>query len=364
MFENKTTISNNPQKFIWMDMMRGMAIIAIVIHHWLLFMPYENSILATLIHTIAGTFVHLFFVLSGAGLTISYFQKRPFFWREWARRRFVRLVVPYWIIITSTFILVNVFHFAMPTSITKSYSWSVLLTYLTFLRNFYSPAWQLNPTFWFMPVILGLYILFPIFVKILEKYGAIVLLTISVLITYPSIYLFFGLSTNHQSSISVFHLAEFSFGMSLGYLQLFHSEYFDRLKHFRFFCSGILFYMIAWAMARFWEYGPSYDDLLTAAGLSLIILFVCQRLKTLSPHNSVKLLTQFSKESYMMYLIHGPLILYLAKPIFISFIGPEPNSLIMIILSPIFCLIVFLLAKLLSSPINSLTSRLFKNDSL
>jgi peptidoglycan/LPS O-acetylase OafA/YrhL len=152
--------------------------------------------------------------------------------------------------------------------------------------------------------------------------------------------------------------------MSLGYLQLFHPGYFKGLTDFRFLCLGFSLYTIAWAMARFWEYGPSYDDLFTAAGLSLIVLFVFQRLKTLSPHNSVKVLTQFSKESYMMYLIHGPLILYLAKPIFISFIGPEPNSLIMIILSPIFCLIVFLLAKLLSSPINSLTSRLFKNDSL
>jgi peptidoglycan/LPS O-acetylase OafA/YrhL len=365
MFENKTAISDNSHKkamkleFAWMDMLRGIAIIAIVIHHWLLFMPYQNSQLATLIHTIAGTFVHLFFVLSGCGLTISYFQKRHSSWREWARRRFVRLVAPFWIIITSTFILVNVFHFAIPAFITKSYSWTVLLAYLTFWRNFYSPAWQLNPTFWFMPVILGLYILFPILVKTLEKYGAIVLLATSVLITYPSIYLFFGLSTDHQSSIPLFHLAEFSLGMSLGYLQLFHPGYFNRLTGFRFLCSGFLLYTIAWAMARFWEYGPSYDDLFTAAGLSLIMLFICQRLKTLSPHKSVKVLTQFSKESYLIYLIHGPLILYLAKPIFVSSIGFQMNSLMMIALSPIICLIVFLLAKLLSAPMNSLTSHSF-----
>jgi peptidoglycan/LPS O-acetylase OafA/YrhL len=352
--QNKATISENSQKFVWMDMMRGMAIIAIVIHHWLLFMPYEHSRLATLIHTIAGTFVHLFFVLSGCGLTISYFQKRPFSWREWARRRFVRLVAPYCIIITATFILVNLFHLGVPAFIPKSFSWSVLLTYLTFWRNFYNPAWELNPTFWFMPVILGLYILFPVLLKTLEKYGAIVLLAISVLVTYFSIYLFFGLSTNHQSSVPLFHLAEFSLGMSLGYLQLFHPRYFDRLTDFRFFCLGFLLYITAWGMATFWEYGPSYDDLFTAGGLSLFILSFSQRLKTLSPYNSVKLLTQFSKESYMMYLIHGPLILYLAKPIFIRSTGPEVNSLIMIILSPIFCLIVFLLAKLIS-PIISLS---------
>jgi peptidoglycan/LPS O-acetylase OafA/YrhL len=265
--ENKTAISDSSQKYLWMDMLRGMAIIAIVIHHWLLFMPYESSNVATLIHTIAGTFVHLFFVLSGAGLTISYFQKRPSSWREWARRRFVKLIVPYWIIITVTFILVNAFHFVIPTFIAESYSWRVLLSYLTLSRNFYSPAWELNPTFWFMPVILGLYILFPVLVKILEKYGVLVLLAISVPTTYLSILLVFGLSTNHQSSLPLFHLAEFSLGMSLGYLQLFHSGYFDRLTGFRFLCLGLLLYTIAWAMARFWEYGPSYDDLFTAAGI-------------------------------------------------------------------------------------------------
>lgn len=353
-------ISDNSQKFLWMDMLRGIAIIAVVIHHWLLFMPYENSKFATLLHTIAGTFVHLFFVLSGCGLTISYFQKKAFSWRQWVRRRFVILIVPYWIIITLTFILVNLFHFAMPTFITESYSWTAFLAYLTFYRNFYSPAWQLNPTFWFMPVIFGLYVIFPLLVKILQKYGSIVLLTISALITYPSIYLFFKLSISHQSSLPLFHLVEFSLGMSLGYLQLFHPECFNRLTVFKSFCLGILFYTIAWAMATFWEYGPSYDDLFTATGIYLVVLYASRWMTKYSPRISVKVLTQFSQASYLIYLIHGPLILYLAKPIFPGVARFPINSLVMIILSPIFCLIVFLLAKLLSLPMNSLTSRLFE----
>ena len=361
MIENRPTKSNDSQRFDWMDRLRGIAIIGIVIHHWLLFMPYENSKLATLIHTIAGTFVHLFFILSGCGLTISYFQKGNLSWRDWAGRRFVRLVVPYWIIITVTFILVNLAHFTIPAFITKSYSWGVILAYLAFWRNFYGPAWQLNPTFWFMPVILGLYILFPILVKILKKYGGIILLVITALITYLSIYLFFGLSTNHQSSISLFHLAEFSLGMTLGYWQLFYPAFLDRLKDFIFFCLGFLFYTIAWAMVTFWQYGSSYDDLFTAAGVFLITLYACRWITTISPRISVKFLSHFSKQSYIIYLIHGPLILYLAKPIFIKALGLEMNSLIMIIFSPVFCLIVFLVAKLISPPINSLTSHLPKD---
>ena len=53
---------------VWMDMLRSLAILAVVIHHWLLFNPYSSSIrvftnIADLIQTLAGTVVHLFFIL-------------------------------------------------------------------------------------------------------------------------------------------------------------------------------------------------------------------------------------------------------------------------------------------------------------
>jgi peptidoglycan/LPS O-acetylase OafA/YrhL len=47
---------------------------------------------------LAGTVVHLFFILSGCGLTVSYFRKGSVSWREWAKRRFRKIGVPYLII--------------------------------------------------------------------------------------------------------------------------------------------------------------------------------------------------------------------------------------------------------------------------
>ena len=63
---------------VWMDMLRGVSIIAVVIHHWLLFLHDPGSVsffnqVAKFIHDVAGTFVHIFFILSGWGLTVSYF---------------------------------------------------------------------------------------------------------------------------------------------------------------------------------------------------------------------------------------------------------------------------------------------------
>jgi hypothetical protein len=52
---------------VWMDMLRSLAIFAVVIHHLLLFNPYSSSLqifttIADLIQTLAGTVVHLFFI--------------------------------------------------------------------------------------------------------------------------------------------------------------------------------------------------------------------------------------------------------------------------------------------------------------
>jgi peptidoglycan/LPS O-acetylase OafA/YrhL len=57
-------------EIVSMDMLRGVSIIAVVIHHWLLFMHNPGStsfsdVLAEYIHDVAGTFVHIFFILSG-----------------------------------------------------------------------------------------------------------------------------------------------------------------------------------------------------------------------------------------------------------------------------------------------------------
>ena len=72
---------------VWMNMVRGIAISAVVIHHWLLFLPHQSSIsifhtVAELIQALAGTVVHLFFILSGCGLTVSYFRRGDFSWRQ------------------------------------------------------------------------------------------------------------------------------------------------------------------------------------------------------------------------------------------------------------------------------------------
>jgi len=141
---------------------------------------------------------------------MSYFRRGDLSWSQWARRRFKKIIVPYWIVITFTFILVTLANYVSSEFVTDSYSWRSVFTYVTFTRNFYSPGWGLNPTMWFMPVIVGLYVLFPVLVKVLEKYGAFLLLTISTLVTYGSITLCIVLEhpVSHQTALPLFLLPD------------------------------------------------------------------------------------------------------------------------------------------------------------
>lgn len=340
---------------VWMDMLRSLAILAVVIHHWLLFNPYSSSVriftnIADLIQTLAGTVVHLFFILSGCGLTVSYFKKGAVSWREWAKRRFRKIVAPYLIIVTATFVLANFMNFIFPNAVKTSFSPFSLLTYLTYTRNFYSPGWGLNPTLWFMPVIIGLYILFPFLVRTLKKRGPLLLLAISVLITYGSLAacIAIGYPVSHQSALFSFYVIEFSLGIFIGYRIAFYPGPLDRLLGLKMFCLGIVLYVVSWSIQRYWSLGGAFNDLFTAAAVFLMTLNLCWLLVRLSPQKMANFSKVVSKHSYVMYLIHGPLILYVMKPLLVQAVKTPINSLVMVFLACLYCGLIFVLARFIS----------------
>ena len=212
----------------WMNGLRALAVVGVVIHHWFLFVPFGGTdqiigSLAGLVRDVGGTALHLFFLLSGCGLTISRLRQEDFRLGKWARRRFEKIVLPYWAVIICTFCLANLVLYSTGNS-EKGYSWGSLLSYLTFASNHYQTAWEMNPTLWFMPVIVGLYIFFPFLVKVLKKYGAMVLLIFTGVVTYGSIVIFrfFDYDIEHMTAVFLFFVLEFAMGMVLGYLTVIH----------------------------------------------------------------------------------------------------------------------------------------------
>jgi peptidoglycan/LPS O-acetylase OafA/YrhL len=85
--------------FISITLVRALAIAGIIIENyhnnlrWLEEFTLSDFFTASA-SSVAGTFVHMFFILSGYGLTLSILKKGSVSWTAWARERFRKIVVP------------------------------------------------------------------------------------------------------------------------------------------------------------------------------------------------------------------------------------------------------------------------------
>ncbi len=352
---------------ISLDILRGVAICAVILENWLLFVPGASSIFVfqegvNFVQNVAGTMVHLFLILSGYGLTLSFYKNGSFTWSTWIKKRFVRVVFPYLVIVTLIYFIVVMLYRLCPSLFTKIYSWTTLLAYLTFLRNFYGPGSGFNPTLWFMPVIIGLYALFPFLVFVLRKKGPCTLLIVSGLLTYISITicLLTGYPVTHNTALPFFFVIEFALGMILAFVVTNNNESIHKLMTFKMFCAGIFFYALSWAMRALWDSGDVYNDFFTAIGVLLITLYPCYLFLQVSNGYVVSALRQLSNQSYLMYLLHGFLIIFVVKPL-LGRAGLLPlNPAISLICAILYCCVMFVLASLISKPLNYLMSLLFQ----
>jgi len=355
--------SQNSRSFdaTWIDVVRCIAVNAVVIHHWLFFNSYNSTVkpfnnLAEIIEDVGGTAVHLFFIVSGCGLTISYFTTINFSWESWALKRIVKIGIPYFVITLFTFCLAKAGHIVFPNSVTMNFSWRTLIAYLTFARNFCPSDFELNPTMWYMPVIVGLYVLFPLFIRILKNRGVLFLVVISLLLTYGSITfcLLFGYPVMHQSALPFFFVIEFTFGILIGYKIIFDPRIIKLFADKKALCFGLFFYGTSWMVKKSWILGGTYNDFLTALGLFFLAYPFCQWIIRCLSTKGEKIVKQVSKYSYLMYLIHGPLILFIIRPS-LNEAGFLPlDSLLMVCLGFVFCIVVYFTARIISPIINFL----------
>lgn len=310
--------------FVSINLVRAIAIAAVIIENYVTALPWHtvhsfSDTLASHVTEISGTFVQVFFVLSGYGLTLSYYKNPPDSWLAWARKRIDRIIVPYWIAVIATFVLAKLSTPWMLGGPSGDYSCTTLFAYLTFTRNFYSPGWALNWTLWFMPAIVGLYAVFPLLILILRRYGLAALVVAALLITNGSIALCvaLGYTLQHQNTLPFFFVDEFTLGMAVGFIMYHRPEIIGELMTPKYFILGLAFYALSAAIIKFHLLGDgssAYNDLFTAIGLYLIMLSVCRWIQGAFPKGLLDFFDNISKNSYIMYLLHGPIIYYVLKP--------------------------------------------------
>ena len=340
--------------FVSITLIRAAAIVGIIMENYFSALQWHDSHqlsddFASLFQTVMGSFVQLFFVLSGYGLTLSYFRKPPASWASWAKRRLIKILYPYWIAVIVTFTLAKLSNHWVPGSI-PDYSWTTLFAYLTFTRNFNSSGFTLNPSFWFMPVIVGLYIIYPLLIQVLKRFGLAVLIVSALFAAYGSIALcvLVDYPLAHQNALPVFFVCHFALGMALGKLTQEKPQLIRRMMEPRYFFGGLGFYALSAITLKFQVLGnvsASYNDIITAVGLYLMMLFICHWISTAFSSSLLKSLNGISRHSYFMYLLHGPIIYYVLQPYLGDWFRTNVNAIPMVLSAVLFVILVYLIVE-------------------
>ncbi len=349
----------------WVDMLKGIAIISVIFGNWLTFFSQQklttdtHDLFSTLTSTLdfaIGPIVHLFIILSGFGLTLGYFKhlNTSLSWKAWMWRRITKTIFPYYLSIILV-ILLGLLGSVLYANENLQFSWPSLLALLTFTRNFYPPSWAWNPPLWFMPVIVGLYLIFPVLLSILKKWGPVKLLLLSTFISYTSLIVAFafGMTGSHASDLFLSWTVQFVMGMLLAYLAVNHTGKLRLLLGILPFVIGAVFIFCSILVRDYIPNGKVFNDPITSIGIFLIFLNGGWALRRVFPAVNNPLIS-VSKQSYFMYLIHYPLMMFLIGPIFKTSFHP----VITIILCGIYIVVIYYLCSLLSKPITNMSSKL------
>jgi peptidoglycan/LPS O-acetylase OafA/YrhL len=303
---------------IWINHMRGFACIAIIWHHWLLYTEHSDNSIFSISETVSGTFVHLFFVLSGCGLAIAYYKASDFSWRKWIQSKINKICIPYWYIICVLFLIFLPIQLIAPSLLKNQMNTMSFISNVLFVRNFVHESQGFNPPLWYMPVIIGLYLSFPFLVQLQKQISTLAFIIILSLVNFGSIYLFSscGYEVSHQSAIFLFYELEFGIGMIFGRLLFQKNSYLYFFTRFYSLILGLFFYATSYYLTKTWHHGNNYNDAFTALGVFLISLYILVSLQEVMPRFLAELLSKLNRESYFMYLIHAPFIIFIIAPIF------------------------------------------------
>lgn len=131
---------------------RSYAMITIVTMHVLMH-TWDNRMFQRFL-SFGGTGVHLFFLLSGFCLVLGSYSTTFNFYRK----RFTKILIPYWIAVTLLFVLRNTFFAADKGSTWYEYFGHIFLFKMFDASIFFSIGYE----FWFLSPLIQFYIVFPL----------------------------------------------------------------------------------------------------------------------------------------------------------------------------------------------------------
>ena len=327
--------------------------------------------------------VHLFFILSGFGLTLSALlvEKKTdrIRWFGFIKKRFIRLYPSYWLIL-AIYLLLNFFQY---------------YSFLGLLKTYVKGAIFLDviPATWYIPILLQLYLLFPFLFYFLKKLSIKNFLLLSLLVKTVSSAIIittsllafdkilgFGYGGLAPGGIALTRLFEFCFGMAIAKYWFTHERSVDAFTVFQkpkaiilgifLECLGI-FLSLKYTAIRFIDHdipvGLFISDAFIGIGIFIISLNLVFLVDGLLKSKSKAWLDLISNGTYEAYLVHSIVLSYfltlLIKPS-LQFLSSTASYLIVCLLYLIILLIFSSLTLSLGCWLFNLKSYLLQKWSL
>lgn len=310
----------------FLNFAKGSAIFWIVIFH--LLYGHLSGFWGKLIY-LGGSGVHLFFLLSGFGLSLSKDVNSAL---DFYKKRFSKILIPYYAIVMLIYVIDYFLNLYTNNDISKFY---VLFGHIFFYKMFDNSIIEsYGGHLWFMSTLIQLYIFFPVIQK-LQRYLQIetfILSSLLISLTYWIVIAYFNLNDSRViSSIFLNYLWEFNLGMSLAHLykrkQL---EIWQVNMKVSLAISTFAFLFMGAITIFSGKFGKTFNDIPSSIGILYFTIFLFQLLRY-----KTKLFGFFNfigSISFEIYLIHM-LVISLLNKFFSSFI--EANLYLLIIYLPI-----------------------------
>ena len=297
------------------DGLRGVACFLVIWHHCV---HYGNIRPGWVGRSVSYGYlgVDLFFLLSGFCLAFPFLQqnKKQFVWKEYLRRRVLRILPPYWAVLAALMgigvLLQHAPRYWFPQAAQLAFSWSQL-TLTAFLIG---PAY--SASFWTLCLEARWYFVFPILLVLARRFGAVAVVMGSFLMSgsYEIVRTIAHLPPNMGLTWGRLILFLPTFALGIWAAELFKKK--EAILRFRWSVPVLLAGFIASILAIFcWlPYLQNWNFIRVVIGAAWAFAFVLLALyvPTVQRVLGSRAIAFLGTASYSIYLVHEPVIVQLA----------------------------------------------------
>lgn len=327
----------------WIDSLRAIAAIYVVLHHAALNIPHgavpdRLSSLLKLIFGHGHFSVDVFIVLSGFCLTLPMLARQNFgsYWVYLARRT-VRIVLPYYVVCALSLLLIALWigqptdtHWGVSLPVTRA----GVITHLLLIHQWWpSTAAQINHPLWSVAVEYQIYLLFPAILWICRRQGSIGSTVFITLAAYAlwTISDHLGYPNPNEWGVSINYVGLFSLGVAAAL-----TSRYRRVARWEWWAAGFLVvFMSGWVVEQMLRAHDVEDELTgffigLAAACYLHIRLrgsagVVSKSKAAAAGLIARFLRFWGERSFSLYLVHAPVLqlvwLYVIRPLHLERTG-------------------------------------------